>query len=472
MEARPNSVKCFFLALCGLAMLAWPSPARSAESLEQRVERLEQENTQLRGLVQSMQSRLEQLEGGAAVKAATRAKSASPGMEQRVAALEERDTEQKNKGWVYSQKGEKIRLSGRVEVEYRDTQGEDDYYLQRTEHPVGTFQLDKAVLRLDSRFTKDVDGTLRVDVYDNDAKLREAYLDWANLPVDSRLRVGLMQKFFRPARLTETYPLVGTAFWRSRDLGVEWKWQVAPVYGYAALYNGLLLNDKEIGEDDSFPLIRDDFEGVDLNQNKELALGLGLQQDWGEWGGTDLLAFGTRGRLSDADQLFLREAFEPVVLPGSVIEGYPDSRADRKTRVGVNARYEVLGARLAGQYIRARDGELDRDGWYAEMSYLWEREGKYFTAFRPLLRYGELAGDLPAGPFNSLSWDRRRWTLALITTLHDDLYLKTEYAWNDETTGADALDFSAFPDRFPYTGYSRRDSINNDEFLLQLRWEF
>ncbi|MBE7560865.1 hypothetical protein HS125_18710 [bacterium] len=472
MGERPNSVKRILRAWGAILALTVCVCGPGAEELEGRVRRLEAENAELRALVEGLSSRLEQLEGRAPVAAATRAKSASPSMEERLEKLEERAAEQKDRGWFYSQQGQKIRLSGRVELEYRDVGREDNYYFQSTDHPEGTFALDKAVLRLDSRFTRDVDGRLRIDAYDDRAVLREAFVDWDNLPADSRLRVGLMQKFFRPGRLTETYPLVGTAFWRARDLGVDWRWRHSSLYGHLAVYNGLQLNDKEIGEDDSFPTIRDDFEGLDLSRNKELAAGLGWRRDWGEWGRSDFLVFGVGGELSSEDRDFLALAFEPLTLPGTHIRGYPDSDDDEKTRVGINARYDVLGARLEGQYIRARDGELDRDGWYAEVSYFIEREARYFRAFRPLVRYGELESDLPASPFNSLSWDRRAWTLALITTLTSDLYLRAEYNWNDETTGADSINFAAFPDRPPYTGYSRRDTIANDEFLLQLRWEF
>ena len=467
MEELRRSVKVFFLAawvLCGVAAAAEPE----VRALEQRVERLEQEKSQLLDVVRQMQERLDRLEG----RAATPEAAAPVELASRVGKLEAQAAEQKDKGTLWSDRGEEIQFSGRVEMEYRDTERETDYYRQSTANPDGTFQFDKAVLQVDVKFTRDIDALLRLDMYENDARIKEAYLDWEHLPIHSRVRVGLQDVFWRPSRITEVYPLPGAAFWRSRDLGIDWRWQLDPVYGHLAVYNGLPLADHEIGEDESFPMIRDDFANVDMNNNKVLGAGLGWKQGWTDDLSTDVLVFAALGDISHEDREFLALAFPPLTLPGYTLAGYPADGDSDRLRAGINALLEWRELRLFGQYMTAEDGALERDAWYVEAAYRFQSGRKYFRSFRPLVRYGEIENDLPANPFSSLTWDRHRWTLALITEVAKNIELKAEYYWNLEDTGVGDIDFGLLPDRIPYTTYPRHDYMDNNEFLLQLRWEF
>jgi hypothetical protein len=464
-------VKLFFML--ALFLMASSSINAAQSNLEERVNGLEKENRLLRQMLGDMQKRLDDIEKKQP-DGRTEQKKPPASVEKRLDKLETASKEQKNKGLLPSGRGEKIKISGKVEFEYRDVEREENYYGNSTARPEGQFQLDKARLRIDAHLTRDLDGVLKLNAKESNARIKEAYLRWENLPLDSRLRIGLMPRFWRPSRLTESYPLPGTAYWRDRTLGIEWKWKYNPIFGHLAVYNGLPLGERPIGEDDSFPILQDDFNNLDFNQNKDLAAGLGFDQDWGGWGRTDLLLFGSVGKISSEDQDFLMHTFYPVPLPGTMsIDGYPDTEDDDRTRLGVSGRYRWRGLRLFGQYIDSEDGALDRDGWYTEASYKFSiPEWKYFHSLRPLLRYSELNVDTQPNPFQPLSWDREQWTLALISEVHDNVILKAEYNWNDENTGIGSWDFGLFPDRLPFTQYSHSSDINNNEFLLHLLWRF
>ena len=108
---------------------------------------------------------------------------------------------------------------------------------------------------------------------------------------------------------------------------------------------------------------------------------------------------------------------------------------------------------MIGQYLKAKDGCLDRTGWFVQPSYKvtvpkWQR----FNGYEFVYRYNDLDVDLPNDPADFLTWNRQQQIFALIISAYKNVKLKTEVFINDEDTGA--------------------DDIENDEFLTQLEIKF
>jgi len=416
-------------------------------STQQRIDRLENENRELRTLVEELQRRLEAVENrfpSPKISEEYPASATQPleDLDQRVKVLEDQE-EKHEKGWMRSLRRKWFELGGEIQLEYRDTERERDSRAGVTDHPYGQFQIDHVRLSPRVRFTDDIILEADFDAGQQaTSDLQEAYLLWQNLPLDSGLTIGQQKKFYRPSRKTESYPLAGTAFWHDRDLGISGKSEWGPFYSHLAFMNGLRMDDDEIGEDESFPILADDFEYGDFNQNKEISAGLGWKEKSKQWGEIDLMFFGVWGELSNDDEVFLL--------------GLPRYRliqdGDTRERYGANLDYQWNEANLFFQYINSDDGGLERDAWYLQTSYRFKPELKYLLSIEPLVRYGELNLNLDPVPTNSRMWDRQQWTVAFIMELIKDVFLRTEYTVNDEETGA--------------------DDIRNDEALIQLELRF
>ena len=97
-----------------------------------------------------------------------------------------------------------------------------------------------------------------------------------------------------------------------------------------------------------------------------------------------------------------------------------------------------------GRYVAgiSKVGALKRTTGYGEAAYQVEFEeplvfGQLIRSVTPLVRYGwlDVDTDRPPDPDNTLTWDRQRWTLGVITEVRRTLLLKIEYCFNDEDTG-------------------------------------
>jgi hypothetical protein len=325
----------------------------------------------------------------------------------------------------------------------------------------------------------------------------------------SRFQVGLDDRFMRPARRTKTYPLIGNAFWRDESLALTWRLtfgdkagragkaggagqpvpggkglldalDFASNWGEAALYlslgQGYLLDTNQTGFDRARfnDLIQDDRELEEGLSLRELGIGLGWRRNFQAFGELGILGFYYNDELRDESidflqgtELTVRDPFDPLAAP---IAGYGDSRSDKSERWGVQVEYflparSVLGGvlkdtrtndglRVFAQFIRAVDGELDRDGWYVQGSWrasfgrlLFDR---YFRSVEPLVRYGALNVEVPFGTDPTLpgTWDRRELLFGGIVEVTGDIFIKVEYTFRDEKT--------------------RGGSVGDDELLVEL----
>ncbi len=358
-------------------------------------------------------------------------------MEERLATLEKK-LESSPPAGVPVAAGKKFTLGGTVELEFVDTQKDSS-----TNNGSPHFQLDKAVLI--PRFELAEDATLYGEfTFGSDtAYAEEIHLTFRNLPGNSWLTTGLDDRFISRSRITETYPLTGTAFWRYETLGITLGGEPDDsFYWRASLTNGSPLDTKEVAEDAAYKILADRRGTTDTKQAKEAGLGLGRKHNSRQWGKSDIFVFGFCDKLTSSEKSTLQ-----------AVPGYGASNDDTQQRFGARLTQGKKNLQLVAEYIHAEDGTLERDGWYIEPSYRLTFPDRHcFNAFIPLLRYNRLDVDLPAVSSSSPTWDREQITLGLITQVKENILLKTEYNLNGEETGSGGVD--------------------NDELLIQLKVDF
>lgn len=364
----------------------------------------------------------------------------TPQMKQEIDAyLEQKRAEEglANK-FLTTLKGEKFSLGGELEFEYIDVQNDG---AESEPH----FVLDKFVLHPKIYLAEDI--YLDVQLYfqpKHTASINEFHIMFKNTPCEhTYLDAGLYERQIKSHshRVTEGYPLIGVAFWRDDEYAVSLGFEWESLYGSLLVGDGLALGEKQVAEDSSHKMIHDNNRDDDFNGLSEFNANLGYRNDYGDMGKVDLLLFWVYKELSDSDVGFLQG------IPGHGVGN------DTGYRVGFGADYRLGDLRLYGQYIDAEDGKLDRHGWYIQPSYKFKlKNRKSFYACEVLFRYGELDVDLPNNPSDSLTWDRDKIVLALITDVYKNIKLRTEYYINDEETGGREVD--------------------NDELLVQLEVKF
>ena len=352
------------------------------------------------------------------------------------------ETAQKKADVLISLKGADIRLGGELEVEFRDTQKDNGISDSHAR-----FQFDKFVLKPEVSF-KDANISLKgeIEFKEDEAFFAEGGVYFKNLPLNSKIFVGLEDRFIGISRKTESYPLLGTVLWRYEQLQINWEAELSPFYWGIAFGEGLRLGTKQVSEDPSYKMLADKRNVSHKTGHPEYGVKLGVKPDIGNLGTIDVLGFGFWGKLSDDDKAIL----------SSKLPNY-NSTSDKMRRYGGRAVYnykfdKLRKLTLVGEYAQLEDGKLKRDGWYLQASHKWKFKRTYFKSFEPLIRYGRFDADWEKSFSKPCSWDREMLTIALITELARNVKLKTEYYINDEKTG--------------------KEEVDNDEFLVQLEFKF
>lgn len=299
---------------------------------------------------------------------------------------------------------------------------------------------------------------------------REGHLSFY-LPKNLFVKVGLEDRWISPEfmatnelrgdnkKLTEVFPINGTAFWEDEDLGVTFGGNHSVrkehmVYWRTSIANGLRLEHDEITRNQIYPLVHDDRHSqslnLDLSDNKEFGFGLGFKNYfWSDFMTVDTLAFLFEKSLVTQDIDFLT----------SVIPNYVSNSRESK-RIGFNNEIHLSRFNLFSQYVYARDGHLRRHGFYFQPSYFMEFKAKrsYFNAVRFLYRFNILNvggrgidDNVSTSPF---TWDRIAHSFAAHIQIYPQVLLKNELHLNLER-----VDSSWNP-------------VNNNEFLSQLEVRF
>ena len=378
-------------------------------------------------------------------------------------------------------KGGLVSLGAEMEAEFLEPKGDDDIPFTNgdesvfhTNQSVAKFRLDKVTLIPQLNINDKIRFYAEIEAYANRADaettiFREAALSFF-LPHDLFIQMGLDDRFISPEfmadngavgenkRLTESYPINGTAFWEDEDLGLTvggnhaFDGEKTRLFWRLSFTNGLNLDHDEITRNRIFPILADDRDAniinLDVSDKKELGSGIGVKRTFSDAYNVGLFGFFYYSRLSGQDVDFLIH----------VIPGY-SHRKHMNYFAGANAEFNASKFNLFSQYIYAMDGKVRRDGFYVQPSVLFETDKrKYVNAFRLLYRFNYLDVDaegvsrnLSTSPF---TWDRRTHTAAFNIQIHKLLTFRNEFHWNLEKTG----------------GSPKR--IKNDEFLSQIELRF
>ena len=340
---------------------------------------------------------------------------------------------------ILSLRGGKVSLGGELELEFIKSDQND----APDNNPYPRFAVDKFVLSPEVTFSEEI--TFHLDLEsgpDKPIKVDEAWVKFSDLPFDTWVKVGLEDIFMKPHRKTESYPILGHAFWQDEDLGVYLGGESGEIYWRASVTNGRRLKDRKIQEDDVAPIPTDDDTNIEANGNKQVGVGLGIDHEFKEDHSVNILPFYYIASLSDDDVAYLQG-----------ISTYGVSEDDDQHRFGVNLEYILRAFNFFGQYMQATDGKMDRNGWYVQGSTKIKCKcGKTIMAHEFLIRYEDYNVDLSLDPADSRTWDRQTTTLAVITDVVKNLKVKTEYYFKNEDTGA--------------------GDLKNNELLVQLEAKF
>ena len=252
---------------------------------------------------------------------------------------------------------------------------------------------------------------------------------------------------------------------------------------FLSLGQGYELGNKEVTFDSARfnEIVQDDRELEDDLAFGELGIGFGWRRSFEQFGDLGISGFYFSDNLREGSLEFLHSPSMTNETGGSVDSGYGDSGADSSSRLGMSLDYFLAaksifprwkkdvrkqdGLRLALQYIKGKDGQLVRDGWYTQASYRFSfgklLADRYFRSVEPLVRYGVLNVDAPGEPgkpFKAPSlpgtWDRQALTLGALIEVTGDIFMKFEYVMNSEDGNGAGVD------------------VDNDEMLLQLLLTF
>jgi len=271
----------------------------------------------------------------------------------------------------------------------------------------------------------------------------------------------------------------------------DFSWNPGELDVYFSVGHGYTLNNNEVGFDGApFNDIVQDDGNLDTDLSiREIGVGLGYRRNF-EWlGELGALGFYYNDELNDTSQQFLQNDLT-VYAGGVPVAGYGLSDSDRSERFGFSGEYflpaSVLfgqdfgadrkdGLYLSGQWIRGWDGELRRQGWYVQGSFRFsfpERvdpedgrrsrglvANRYFRSIEPIVRYGLLDLNLDPDPRLPMLWDRKELCLGAFIEVTSEVFLKIEYTFNWEQTGASP----AVPGP---------KSVANNELLVELLLEF
>ncbi len=343
---------------------------------------------------------------------------------------------------LLSLRGADVKIGGELELEFIDSEN-DQNQIQAKKNPSSRFALDKIVIT--PQVHLDTGILFRADIEfnpDSNVKLDEAWIKIPDFPFNTWLKIGLEDVFSKPHRKTESYPLLGHAFWQDEDLGLFAGGEYDGFYWRFSLTNGRRLKDRRASEDNVFPITTDDDDNVEQNGNKQIGVGLGIDYTIKEGHQIDILPFYYASDLSVADIAYLNG-----------ISNYPAGSTDNdQVRYGLNLDYALRDFYFFGQYMKGKDGAMDRDGWYVQPSYKVHFGYPRLQSVELLVRYEEYNVDLVKDTADSRTWDRSTTVFALLSEVVKGFKVKAEYDLNEEKNNG--------PD------------VENNELVVQLEIKF
>ena len=324
-------------------------------------------------------------------------------------------------------------IGGELEFDFVDTENDPT-----VGEPDPHFVVDQLFLRHKVKFNENVTLFSEIDIKPGEAKMEQVWGKISGLPFHSWVEAGLNRLFIaKMNRKTENRILSEMALYRKEDVGITFGGEpTEQFYWKASLTNGFKLGAISPSEDlatSSVQLLSDVRNPANAPKRLMAGLGAGLKLRHGESARLDLLPFFYTGKLSSQDMAVLK------------ISGNGGEAVDNKIRYGLNAQYDLGEFTLIGQFIKAKDGIVDRVGWFIQPS-------MRVAHLEFVYRYNDLDVDLTKSFGDGRTWDREQQVFAVITDLYPRVKIKTEYAVNSEDTGGRAL--------------------NNNEFLMELEMTF
>src|SRR5688572_14881942 len=201
------------VSMATACLLAFAS--RGAAQIKSPAERIQE----LEDRVDSLEKKLRDVEKAGA--------KAPGGKDGKADSQEEREDEFLFSGGVLTIGGVKLRLGGKAEFLFIDSASEDDPVVGETDEPDPHFEVDR--LRLEPRldFNREISIHSQIDFHPEDGEtvLKEMTVRHNTSPERRSaldVRLGLDDRFIRPARRTKSYPLIGNAFWRDESVAFQW----------------------------------------------------------------------------------------------------------------------------------------------------------------------------------------------------------------------------------------------------------
>jgi hypothetical protein len=385
-------------------------------------------------------------------------------LEERVRKLEERKT-------LVLAWPEWLEISGEWEYEYLDAQSDPNQDASANSHQ--RFAHDKFVLKPKITLGDHLYIKGELDFRTGGTLMEEYHATFTGLPLNSWIKIGLDERFMKANKSfdmadqkTETYPIIGTAHWRDEQNGITWGGLLKNFFWRLSFSDGLELNEKQVGENDSYEITHDNDQASDaVRHKKEWAYGLGLTFEISDDYTFDVAAWFIDSELNNDEKNRLNaingyRIRDPYTAPAQI--------NNSQKRWGLRSTHQIGQTNLLYELSHAEDAKLRRKGFYLQASHHISFDalfaGQYLKGVEALIRYEEYDVNLSPVYAQAETWDRQLWVYALLFDLysHEKLKAKVKLEYLDSREHTGALNGRADQSRDP----------ENDEFLAQLEIKF
>ena len=375
-----------------------------------------------------------------------------------------------------------IEVSGEVEVEFIDVEGRGgaqyrDEFIQKVDYRSPFVEIDKTVLDFKLLYTDHLTYNFSLRFDDDGAYADKHFLNYKK--ENSKLEFGKNRPLIALKRKTEGYPLIGTAYWKGRQYHLDYEKRFSSSSFGASIALKRLIGYDAAAEDKSFEMmVYDDTKKIDgqtieFGFRGEKTLNPLKIQGWYYF-----------GKLVDDEEWKARLHYDFDYYAN--IEN--DQVLSQDAYVGhfwYGGRAELtLGKILSrAEYIYSEDGFLPRNGYYLETSTTFD-----FLSLKNifvLFRLGELKIDPMRQTDSFLNPYRNSYDKSLLENDDEDNercypLLKDPQTWNRTLlTFALGYDLTSYAKlKLEYyildeeTGDNTQPSVNDDQMLVQLKFNF
>ena len=375
-----------------------------------------------------------------------------------------------------------IEVSGEVEVEFIDVEGRGgaqyrDEFIQKVDYRSPFVEIDKTVLDFKLLYTDNLTYNFSLRFDDDGAYADKHFLNYKK--ENSKLEFGKNRPLIALKRKTEGYPLIGTAYWKGRQYHLDYEKRFSSSSFGASIALKRLIGYDAAAEDKSFEMmVYDDTKKIDgqtieFGFRGEKTLNPLKIQGWYYF-----------GKLVDDEEWKARLHYDFDYYAN--IEN--DQVLSQDAYVGhfwYGGRAELtLGKILSrAEYIYSEDGFLPRNGYYLETSTTFD----YLSLENifVLFRLGELKIDPMRQTDSFLNPYRNSYDKSLLENDDEDSerfypLLKDPQTWNRTlltfALGYDLTSYAKLKLEFyildEETGDNTQPSVNDDQMLVQLKFNF